>query len=1148
MLLSCVSLTAYADETVIGGTFTDSNGVEFTWSLDTATGAFAVDGTGEMYLEANPHLEGQLPWVDYNGTDYRSRIKSISIGSGITRLGRQLFQEFTSLETAVIPGTVTGCGWGLFTNCTALKSVTFEEGFKATNDKTFQRCTSLTEINLPSTLANIGQNFVMGCTALTKLTLPSKVILTQNAFGDNKGGENGAAVIPAPEANIGHSIDFTVYAGSSAETYLDTYYPGTIVSRIENLVANGDIGVDTNGDESGLAWTVYDSGKLEVTRKTDANGAYIGTGMMPNFAEDGSDIPWKEYKTTVTKAVFDSGVARIGDRALQQFTALKTVEMSNTVTTLGTYVFNSCTALTSITLSDNIASLPSGIFNRTTSLKALTIPYSAKVAASTFAKVQKDLVLTVYSGSPAYEWATGEGSSEGLTPVLTDLMSGNTTGESGGLAYTVKDAGGKVTDDGSVTWSFKDGVLTISGTGEIPNYTATTELPWAGIRKQITSAVVAAGITRIGDRAFQECTNMTSAVMADTVTATGTYIFNACSRLASVKLSANLDKIQDGTFNNASGLKELTVPSKTAVAANSFTKTASDIKINVYAGSAAHTAFGDALTIENILEIGSTNDNKVYGTRSCTLLTTESGTDGDTTWSWDYATKTVTIGGTGAMTSWHTDSDKKTDAYWYQNRGWNGYQGNIEKVVIGSGITYIGDYAFMQCGKLAEVEFEENSSLRTVGQYAFSNTILTEVVIPDGTTTIMSHAFRASSVDNTDTHTLTKIVFPDSLVTIYESALSRQSKAVVYCNYGSKAAEFAQKSGVEYRLMDTDYYIENYTKADTTAKILNSTDSEKDATVVFTNYADGVLTSVSMVPVTLASGVNNVAAGSDFVQSEVGNVYVFLWDKIGNVKPIAKAYLPAVKVWMLGDSIMADWSDGRYPQEGWGEAFKDVVTDNVTVNNRAISGYTAEGFYEKVWANNTADTTKAPIKDELSQGDYVIVAFLHNDYCMAADPTKAYYKSTDYINTYKSYMKKFVEDCEAAGANIILAVPPNKGVTYNFHAALVDGVDIGDYSAVIPALAEDMDVPCVDIHKWTMEETAKDVSFLDTIYLTKNYINGLIAIGELTQEQISNHTNSGLKNNGQDTTHLSILGCKNIAEFVADSIKSQNIGLKAFLK
>ena len=42
-------------------------------------------------------------------------------------------------------------------------------------------------------------------------------------------------------------------------------------------------------------------------------------------------------------------------------------------------------------------------------------------------------------------------------------------------------------------------------------------------------------------------------------------------------------------------------------------------------------------------------------------------------------------------------------------------------------------------------------------------------------------------------------------------------------------------------------------------------------------------------------------------------------------------------------------------------------------------------------------------------------------------------------------------------------VPPNKGVTYNLHAMKIDGVDVGDYSAVIPAVAEAKNIPCVDI-------------------------------------------------------------------------------------
>ena len=1144
MLITCVPFAAMAEDQIIGGTFTDEQDTPntFTWSLNLTTGALAIDGKGAMTIvTANPWDVSKsttlIPWAYYGEEkiDYRSAIKSISIGSGITSLGRELFYGCTSLEEVTVPGNISHSGGGLFMNCTSLKKATLAEGFKDTGDKIFMGCTALTELNLPNSLSHIRQNIVQGCTSLKTLTLPAGLtFIHQNAFGDNKGGTDGAAVIPAPAGNIGHSLKFTVSKYSLAEEYLNMYYPGTIENVIDAPLASGEFGLDNEGNESGLKWDIYGT-TLYVTRKTDDKGAFVGSGKMPNFTA-GKATPWADnYRTNITKAVFENGVTRIGERCLEEHTALTTVTMANTVTVMGAYCMNASPKVASLKLSDNLVELTTGVLNNNTALTELTIPFGTKVTAGSFRKVSNQLVLNIYQGSKSYAWATGEGSSEGKTPVIMD--------KDYGLSYNVLEfLGGSVSDDGKVTWTLDDGVLTISGEGEIPNYSATADEPWSAYRSDITKVIIADGITRIGNRAFQECSALTSIEIADSVMKMGEYVFNACGKLASVKLSANTEKIMSGTFNNAKSLKELNIPSKTAVEANSFTKTPEDIRITVYAGSTAHKTFGDDLTIDNVINVDNTNGH----TRKCELIMTESGVDNNTTWTWDYATKTITIGGEGGTTRWHTDANNMASATWHTKRGYFAYAAAAEKVVIGSDVTTLGDYAFMQFGALKEVEFAQDSKLERIGSYAFSNTVLTEVTIPASVKSVTMYAFRASNETDTTTHTLTKFVVSGNDTILSDTALARQSNVTVYCNLGSKAAETALKNNINYRLMDADYSIELYSKTDKKASILNSTDASKEASVIFVNYVGGVIDDISVESTTLATGINEVAAAEDFAKDGAGIVAVYLWDKI---TPLAKSYMKNT-VWMLGDSIMADWPDARYPQEGWGEAFKDVVTENLVVKNRAISGYTAETCYKKIWSTNQARSDWNPVRDEVCAGDYVIIAYLHNDYCAVADPSKnnGLYQSTEYINEYRNYIETIADECADKGAQIILVVPPNRGSTTNFHNQPVNGVDVGDYSAVIPAIAEERGLPCVNIHKWTLEEANKDASFLDTIYLTKNYIYDLIEKGEFTEEALNSHSNSGLAKNHNDHTHLSILGCKNVAEYVASQLKTMDCGIKYFLK
>ena len=104
--------------------------------------------------------------------------------------------------------------------------------------------------------------------------------------------------------------------------------------------------------------------------------------------------------------------------------------------------------------------------------------------------------------------------------------------------------------------------------------------------------------------------------------------------------------------------------------------------------------------------------------------------DGSVTWSYDEDTTTLTISGKGAMADYASAS--KTP--------WYSYRKTATKIVVESGVTSVGAYAFSGLTKLTSVTLSD--TLKTIGYRAFrSCTGLTSIEIPNSVTEIAAVAF-----------------------------------------------------------------------------------------------------------------------------------------------------------------------------------------------------------------------------------------------------------------------------------------------------------------------------------------------------------------------------------------------------------------------
>lgn len=102
-------------------------------------------------------------------------ITSVVIENGMTEIGFGAFSGCSSLTNIEIPDSVTFIEQSAFKNCTSLKSVTLGTGITQISGDTFSNCTSLVSIDIPNNITAIYSDAFSNCTSLTKITIPDSV-------------------------------------------------------------------------------------------------------------------------------------------------------------------------------------------------------------------------------------------------------------------------------------------------------------------------------------------------------------------------------------------------------------------------------------------------------------------------------------------------------------------------------------------------------------------------------------------------------------------------------------------------------------------------------------------------------------------------------------------------------------------------------------------------------------------------------------------------------------------------------------------------------------------------------------------------------------------------------------------------------------
>lgn len=222
------------------------------------------------------------------------------------------------------------------------------------------------------------------------------------------------------------------------------------------------------------------------------------------------------------------------------------------------------------------------------------------------------------------------------------------------------------------------------------------------------------------------------------------------------------------------------------------------------------------------------------------------------------------------------------------------------------------------------------------------------------------------------------------------------------------------------------------------------------------------------------------------------------------------------RIFLIGDSTMANKKAIDAPETGWGQVFNKLFTEAVEIQNHAVNGRSTKSFRDLGHWN--------AVYSQLQTGDFVFIQFGHND-SKQDDPARYAEANTE----YKANLERYIKEIKEKGAVPVILTPVMRR---NFDDAgnFVD--KHGDYPAAAKAVAKAHNLTLIDLHS-----SSKKI-------IEQHGVSG--------SKKIFMHYNGGIfpkfPDGITDNTHFSPYGAALMANAVADELMKQSHPLRNFLK
>ena len=199
----------------------------------------------------------------------------------------------------------------------------------------------------------------------------------------------------------------------------------------------------------------------------------------------------------------------------------------------------------------------------------------------------------------------------------------------------------------NIQWSLSSGVLSITGSGEMTNYSSSYSYsypPWYSSRESITEVMIEDGVTSIGDYAFYSCSSLTSVTIPGSVIIIGSNAFRSCSSLTPITIPDSVTAIGNYAFQYCSSLTSITIGNGVSSIGTDAFSSCYQLKTVYYIGTPCQYYSISIATPNNALDV--LRHYTPPGSEAAEIV-----------FAYDYGTGVLTISGSGYMDDYPSSSD-----------------------------------------------------------------------------------------------------------------------------------------------------------------------------------------------------------------------------------------------------------------------------------------------------------------------------------------------------------------------------------------------------------------------------------------------------------------------------------------------------------